>query len=80
MRELKEAEFWLQSAKELLDSKNPDREKYTVVVAQAIHSIIRANDAMTLKFLGERAFRHDDAPLFFWFKNINYYTSYSIEI
>lgn len=65
MRELKEAEFWLQSASELLDSKNLDREKYTVVVAQAIHSIIRANDAMTLKFLGKRALRHDDAPLLF---------------
>lgn len=48
MRELKEAEFWLQSANKLLNSKNPDREKYTVVVAQTIHSIIRANDAMTL--------------------------------
>lgn len=65
MRELKEAEFWLQSANKLLDSKNPDREKYTVVVAQAIHSIIRANDAMTLNFLGKIALRHDDAPLLF---------------
>lgn len=65
MRELKEAGFWLQSANKLLNSKNPDREKYTVVVAQTIHSIIRANDAMTLKFLGKRAPRHDDAPLLF---------------
>jgi hypothetical protein len=36
-----------------------------VVVAQAIHSIIRANDAMTFKFLGKRALRHDDASLLF---------------
>lgn len=62
MKELKEADFWLWSAKNLLKSESTDREKYTVVVAHAIHSIIRANDALTLKFLGKRAIRHDDAP------------------
>jgi len=32
-----------------------------VVVAQAVHSIIRANDALTLRFLNKRAIRHADA-------------------
>lgn len=65
MRELKEAEFWLESAKDLLKKSAKDSEKYTVVVAQAIHSIIRANDALTLRFLGKTAIRHDEAPELF---------------
>ncbi|MFH1773570.1 MAG: hypothetical protein ABH874_01230 [Methanobacteriota archaeon] len=65
MRELKEAEFWLESAKQLLSSESLDNEKYTVVIAQSIHSIIRANDALTTKFLNKRAIRHDDAPQLF---------------
>jgi len=65
MREVKEAEFWLKSAKDLFDSNKPNSEKYTVVTAQVIHSIIKANDALTLKFLRKRAIRHDDAPQLF---------------
>lgn len=65
MRELKEAEFWLKSARELLNSESQDNEKYTVVIAQSIHTIIRANDALTTKFLNKRAIRHDDAPELF---------------
>ena len=61
MREAKEAEFWLQSAKNLFNSEFVSREKYTVVVAQSIHSIIRANDALTLKFLNKRAVKHLEA-------------------
>lgn len=65
MRELKEAEHWLESAKELLKKGSLDKEKYTVVVAQAIHSIIRANDALTLRFLDKTAIKHDMAPELF---------------
>ena len=65
MKELKEAEVWLESAKKALDTGIADREKYTVVVAQAIHSIIRANDALTLTLLGKQAMRHDEAPRLF---------------
>ena len=65
MREIKEAEFWLESAKYLLRSAILDREKYTVIVAQSIHSIIRANDALTLKFLSKKAIRHDEAQKLF---------------
>lgn len=65
MREVKEAEFWLNAAKELLKNPVLDREKFTVIVAQSIHSIIRANDALTLNFLNKRATRHDDAQKLF---------------
>lgn len=65
MRELKEAEFWLETAKKLLCSESRDNEKYTVVVAQSIHSIIRANDALTSQLLNKRTLRHDDAPQLF---------------
>jgi uncharacterized protein (UPF0332 family) len=61
MREVNEAEFWLRSAKELFSADEQIPEKYTVVVAQCIHSIIRANDALTLKFLGKRAVKHKEA-------------------
>lgn len=65
MKELKEAEVWLESAKKALNSDIAERERYTVAVAQTIHSIIRANDALTLKFLGKQGMRHDDAPRLF---------------
>lgn len=65
MREINEAEFWLRSAKNLLDYDIQESEKYTVVVAQSIHSIIRANDALTLKFLNKRAIKHLEAPELF---------------
>lgn len=61
MREVKEALQWLESAKHLMESPESDREKYTVVVAQCIHSIIRANDALSIRFLKKRAMKHDDA-------------------
>lgn len=57
---LKEAEGWLESAKNMLQ-KADSSEIYTVVVAECIHSIIRANDALTLKFKEERAEKHEEA-------------------
>ncbi len=65
MRELKEAEHWLASARRLVGDPSEDREKYTVAVAQCIHSLIRANDALTMRFLKKQALRHDDAPRLF---------------
>jgi uncharacterized protein (UPF0332 family) len=65
MSEFKEAEFWLESAKHLGDMDSREKSKYTVMVAQCIHSIIRANDALTLRFLNIRGLRHDDAPRLF---------------
>lgn len=65
MRDVKEAEAWLESARNLLENEAMGEERYTVVVAQSIHSIIRANDALTVKFLGKRAIRHEDSPRMF---------------
>ena len=65
MSDIVEAKFWLKSAKFLFDSPEDEREKNTVITAQAIHAIIKANDALTVKFLGKRAERHDEAPLLF---------------
>ena len=65
MREIREAEAWLESARNLLENETLGDERHTVVVAQSIHAIIRANDALTMKFLGKRAIRHDDAPRLF---------------
>ncbi len=55
----------IESAKKSIYTDIAEREKYTVVVAQAIHSIIRANDALTLALLDKQAMRHDDAPRLF---------------
>ena len=55
-----EAKIWLQGA-EYVSNLDSGREKYSVAVSMAIHSILKANDALTLKFLGMTARRHDDA-------------------
>lgn len=61
MSDVKEAEYWLIGCRRLFESSEDGHEKYTVVVAQAIHSIIKSNDALTMKFLGKRAIRHENA-------------------
>ncbi len=65
MRDLEEAEAWLDAAR--FTAGNPDRgsERYTVAAAQAIHALIRANDALTFRFLGKRSTRHEDAASLF---------------
>jgi uncharacterized protein (UPF0332 family) len=65
MRDLKEAEAWLDSARQLLGKEAMGDERYTVIVAQSIHSIIRANDALTMSFLDKKAIRHEDSPRMF---------------
>ena len=65
MTELEEAESWLAAAKALLDTTDRGRERFTVVAALCIHSMIKANDALTLHFLGRRSTRHEDASKLF---------------
>ncbi len=60
-RALHEAESWLVSAKHSLIEAGEDEASVNVCCAQAIHAIIRANDALSLKSLGHKATRHDDA-------------------
>jgi len=64
-RAIKEAEDWLVSAKDKLAIAESDDSAANVCCALAIHAIIRANDAVSLKHLGIKATRHDDAPAIF---------------
>ena len=65
MKEIEEAQYWLKGAEGLLTNKDSSNSKYTVVVAMCVHSIIRANDALTNRFLFETAKAHEDAPRLF---------------
>lgn len=64
MSDLEEAEIWYESARAVFSSAR-GREKYTVAVAQSIHALIKANDALTMKYLGRRSTRHEDAAVLF---------------
>jgi uncharacterized protein (UPF0332 family) len=48
-----------------LDNDLRGRERFTVAVAQAIHGLIKANDALTMRFLRRHSTRHEDAALLF---------------
>jgi len=60
-----QAKLWLEGAKYIGDYNSEDRDKYAVAVAMTIHSIIKANDALTFKFMNTTARRHDDARRLF---------------
>ena len=64
-RALHEAEGWLLSAKHGLADASEDEARTNVCCAQSIHAIIRANDALSLRFLGHKSTRHDDAAVVF---------------
>lgn len=64
-RALHEAENWLASASHILADATEDEARANVCCAQFIHALIRANDALSLKFLGYKATRHDDAAVVF---------------
>ncbi|NYZ74088.1 hypothetical protein H0O00_03015 [Candidatus Micrarchaeota archaeon] len=64
-RAVAEAESWLASAKDKLAVAETEDAAANVCCALAIHAIIRANDAIALKFLRVKATRHDDAPTMF---------------
>ena len=64
-RAVLEAEAWLASARDKLALAETEDAAANVCCALAIHAIIRANDAITLKFLRLKATRHDDAPAMF---------------
>src|SRR5205807_8646327 len=41
------------------------RARFTVAIAQSIHALIKANDALSMRFLGRRSTRHEDAAIMF---------------
>ncbi len=61
----KQAHFWLEGARYCMNISSEDSEKYTVAVAMTIHCIIKANDALSAKFLNRTARRHDEARVLF---------------
>lgn len=60
-----QAKLWLEGAKYIANFSSEDKSKYAVAVAMAIHSVIKANDALTFKFMNITAKRHDDARRLF---------------
>lgn len=61
----KQAKIWLEGATIVAELSEYESEKYAVAVAMTIHAILKANDALTFKFLGITAKRHDNARLLF---------------
>lgn len=61
----KQAKFWLEGARYCLIIATEESEKYNVTVAMAIHAIIKANDALTVKFFDKIARHHDEAKSLF---------------
>ena len=60
-----QAKFWLEGAKFIANYSSENKDKYAVSVSMAIHAIIKANDALTFKFMNITAKRHDDARRLF---------------
>ena len=60
-----QAKLWLEGAKYIAGYESQDRSKYNVAVAKLVHSVIKANDALTYKFLNTIARKHDDARRLF---------------
>lgn len=65
MRELDEAEAWLSAAEDTIAGGTGGRARYTTAVATTIHAMIRANDALTVRYLGRRSTRHEKASRMF---------------
>lgn len=55
--------LWLDAARYV--SAQSNSQKYAVAIALLVHAIIKANDALTYKFLNTTARRHDDARRLF---------------
>ncbi len=63
-RHLQQAKLWFEAALHTADQET-NGEQYAVAVAMTVHAIIKANDALTWKFLNQVARRHDEARLLF---------------
>lgn len=60
-----QAKLWLEGAKYIASYGSESKDKYAVAVAMVIHAVIKANDALTFKFMNLTARRHDDARRLF---------------
>lgn len=62
---LEQAKRWLQAAEYLAITPPDNQEKWSVAVAMLVHAIIKANDALTTKYLNSTPRRHDEARRLF---------------
>ncbi len=62
-KDLKEAELYLKLSKEAENSQNP--QKRTVATFLYIQCLIKANDALCERYLGETPNKHGDTAYFF---------------
>ena len=46
-----QAKLWLEGAKYIAKNETESSNKYAVAIAMSIHAIIKANDALTFKFM-----------------------------
>lgn len=60
-----QSKFWLEGAKHVGSQCSECKEKYSVAIAMLVHAIIKANDALSVKFLATTARRHDEARRLF---------------
>ncbi|MDO8642695.1 MAG: hypothetical protein Q7R76_03860 [Candidatus Woesearchaeota archaeon] len=60
-----QAKLWLEGACHIANHTTQQNDKYAVAIAMAIHAIIKANDALTFKYMNITARRHDDARRLF---------------
>ena len=60
-----QAKLWLKGAEYIAEYNSSTKDKYVVAVAMTIHTILKTNDALTFKFDGKTARRHDDARRLF---------------
>ncbi|MDP3639729.1 MAG: hypothetical protein Q8R53_00815 [Nanoarchaeota archaeon] len=61
----KQARVWLAGAEYIAQLANAESENFSVAVAMLVHAIIKANDALTFKFMNMTARRHDDTRRLF---------------
>lgn len=62
---IEQARLWLKSAAHTSSLPSEGTNKYSVAVSMAIHAIIKANDALTFRYLNTTARKHDDARRLF---------------
>ena len=60
-----QAKVWLEGAKYIALKKEEHADKYSVAVAMLVHAILKANDAITTKYLAKTAKKHDEAKTLF---------------
>lgn len=59
-----QAKIWYAAAQYIAE-KDAVNEKYAVAIAMIVHTIMKANDALTTRFLNKTAKKHDEARTLF---------------